>query len=99
MQIITHINNVKCLEWGLNANQGALFDMLYRADMSKKTYQEISFCRKQVINRLPVYFKKEDTVYRAYKTLAKKGLIHHECYQGVDKCQITKKGKEWGCYE
>ena len=31
MRFSTYINNAKCLEWKLNANQGALFDLLNQA--------------------------------------------------------------------
>ena len=42
MRFNTSINNVKCLEWGINANQGALFDLLYQASSWAETVWKIN---------------------------------------------------------
>lgn len=31
MRFTTFINNKRCMDWGLNANQGALFDLINQA--------------------------------------------------------------------
>lgn len=32
MRFSTYLNNVKCMEWKINANQGILFSLLYDAE-------------------------------------------------------------------
>lgn len=100
MQIITHINNAKCLEWGLNANQGALFDMLNQSASWAKTVVidgEVWYwvSRNKVIEELPLYYTKPDTVYRHLKALDKSGLIKHQKHGDKDLIMLTEKGKTW----
>ena len=100
MRYNTEINNVKCLEWGINANQGALFDLLHQASSWAKTvildgevYYHVS--RNLVIEELPLYYDKPDTVYRHYKDLHEKGLIVYKKEGKKDIMKLTEKGKEW----
>ncbi len=100
MRFNTSINNVKCLEWGINANQGALFDLLYQASswadtviLDNEVYYHVS--RNLVIKELPLYYDKPDTVYRHLKDLDKKGLIVYRKEGKNDLMKLTEKGKEW----
>ncbi|UFK42252.1 hypothetical protein [Mannheimia haemolytica] len=78
MRFSTYINNAKCLEWNLNANQGALFDLLNQAPAWAKeiiidgvVYYWVS--RNAVIEELPLFYSKPDTVYRHFVEFHKKG--------------------------
>ena len=100
MQYITSINNQKCLEWGINATQGALFSLLYEANSwateiikNEKTYYFVS--RNLIIQELPLFFDKPDTVYRNLKALEKVGLIEYMKSEKKDLIRITQKGKTW----
>ena len=100
MRYTIHINAVKCQEWGLNLNQGALFDLLNQASSWAKSviigcevYYWIS--RNMIINEIPLAYSKPDTVYRAFKDLSEKGLIIHVKQGQKDLIRLTEKGKEW----
>ena len=100
MRYFTNINNVKCLEWGLNVNQGALFDLLYEASswakpiiVDEQVYYHVS--RNLVIDELPLFYDKPDTVYRHLKDLDKKGLIEYRKEGKKDIIKLTEKGKDW----
>ena len=100
MRFVTHINNVKCLEWGINANQGAVFDLFNQmASWAKatildgETYYWVS--REKVVEELPLYCQKTDTVYRYFKEFAEKGLILYQKIGHQDLISITEKGSEW----
>ena len=79
MRFNTHINNQKAIEWGLNANQAALFDLLNQSSSWAKdvtidgqVFYWVS--RNRVIEELPLFYSKTDTVYRHFVELAKKEL-------------------------
>ena len=100
MRFITTINNKKCMEWELNATQGILISLLYEANawakeviIEDKVYYFIS--RNLVINELPMFFDKPDTVYREFKKLSEKGIIEYIKHKGMDLIRLTEKGKEW----
>ena len=100
MRYTIHINAVKCQEWGLNLNQGALFDLLNQASswakpvvIDNEVYYWIS--RNMIIDEIPLAYSKPDTVYRAFKDLSEKGLIVHVKQGQKDLIRLTKKGKEW----
>ena len=103
MRFSTYINNQKSLEWGLNANQAALFDLLNQASswaeevvVDGVVYYWVS--RNKVIEELPLFYKTGDTVYRHFSELNKKGLIVY-LKQGKhgdkDLIRLTEKGKSW----
>ncbi|OOF68311.1 hypothetical protein [Rodentibacter caecimuris] len=103
MRYSTYINNQKCLEWGLNVNQGALFDLLNQASswateiiVDGVVYYWVS--RHKVIEELPLFYKTADTVYRHFAELNDKGLIVY-LKQGKhgdkDLIRLTEKGKTW----
>ena len=100
MRFSTYLNNKKCMEWKLNAQQGILFSLLYDCSnwakeviVEEETYYFVS--RNLVINELPMFFEKPDTVYREFKKLFEKGLIKYIKKDKMDLIRITKKGKEW----
>ena len=100
MRFSTYLNNKKCMEWKLNAQQGILFSLLYDCSnwaneiiVDGQTYYFVS--RNLVINELPMFFEKPDTVYREFKKLFEKGLIKYKKNEKMDLIRITEKGKEW----
>ena len=100
MRFSTYLNNKKCMEWQLNAQQGILFSLLYDCSnwakeviVDGQTYYFVS--RNLVINELPMFFEKPDTVYREFKKLFEKGLIKYKKNEKMDLIKITEKGKEW----
>lgn len=103
MRFSTYINNQKALEWGLNANQAALFDLLNQASFWAEeiivdgvVYYWVS--RNKVLEELPLFYKTSDTVYRHFSELDEKGLIIY-LKQGKhgdkDLIRLTEKGKSW----
>lgn len=100
MRFNTLINNQKCLEWGLNANQGALFDLLNQLSswanpviIENKIYFHIS--RNKIVEELPLFYTKADTVYRHFKKLEELDLIEYIKQGKKDLVSITSKGKTW----
>ena len=100
MRKTSFINNSKCLEWGLNMQQGALFDLLNQLhawaeliSIDGEVYYWAS--RQMICNQIPLAYNKVDTVYRALKTLSKKGLINYKKHGEKDCISLTAKGKEW----
>ena len=103
MRFNTYINNQKAIEWGLNANQAALFDLLNQSSswaeeiiVDGVVYYWVS--RNKVIEELPLFYKTGDTVYRHFSELNEKGLIVY-LKQGKhgdkDLIRLTEKGKSW----
>lgn len=100
MRFITTLNNQKCMEWGLNASQGILVSLLYEANswakeiiLEDKVYYFVS--RNLVLQELPMFFEKADTVYRTLKALAEKGVIEYIKHKNMDLIRLTEKGKTW----
>ena len=100
MRFSTYINNAKCLEWKLNANQGALFDLLNQASswakeivIEGKVYYWVS--RNAVIEELPLFYAKPDTVYRHFVDFSKKELIEYLKHGDKDLIRLTEHGKTW----
>ena len=80
MQFLTTINNAKCLEWGINGTQGALFSLLYEINawakeeiIDNKVYYFIS--RNKILDEMPLYYEKTDTIYRHLKVLKEKVIM------------------------
>ena len=104
MRFSTTLNNVKCMEWELNASESILFSLLYDASSwakeiikDEKAYYFVS--RKLITKELPMFFEKEDTVYRNFKKLVDKGLIEYVKKEKMDLVRITEKGKSWNKFE
>ena len=100
MRFTTYLNNAKCMEWEINATQGILFSLLYEAPawakeeiIENKAYYFVS--RNLILNELPMFFEKSDTVYRNLKVLQEKGLIEYTKQGKKDLIRITIKGKTW----
>ena len=100
MRFTTYLNNAKCMEWKINAQQGILFALLYEAPawakeeiIENKTYYFVS--RNLILEELPMFFEKSDTVYRNLKVLQEKGLIEYIKQGKKDLIRITTKGKTW----
>jgi hypothetical protein len=88
------------MEWQINATQGILFSLLYEAPawakeeiIENKTYYFVS--RNLILEELPMFFEKSDTVYRNLKVLQEKGLIKYIKQGKKDLIRITAKGKTW----
>ena len=100
MRYTHNINASRCLEWGLNLNQGALVDIINQASswatvsqIDGITYYWVS--RNKIISEIPLAYSKPDTVYRALKLLAEKGVIEHIKDGKKDLVRLTEKGKTW----
>lgn len=100
MRFSTYINNQKSIEWGLNASQAALFDLLNQASswageivIDGAVFYWVS--RGSVIQELPLFYSKSDTVYRHFVDLSKKGLIVYLKHGEKDLIRLTEKGKTW----
>jgi len=100
MRFTTYLNNAKCMEWEINATQGILFSLLYEAPawakeeiIENKAYYFVS--RNLILDELPMFFEKADTVYRNLKILAEKGLIEYIKKGKKDLIRISEKGKTW----
>ncbi|HHE3654164.1 TPA: hypothetical protein ACPDWD_001481 [Pasteurella multocida] len=100
MRYSTYINNQKCLEWDLNPTQGALFDLINQSAswaqaiaMDGTVFYWVS--KGKVIEQLPLFYKKMDTVYRHFTDLHKKGLIEYRKQNDKDLIRLTAKGREW----
>ena len=88
------------MEWKINSQQAILFALLYESNnwakeviINEKIYHFVS--RNLIINELPMFFDKPDTVYRNLRTLEEKGLIEYSKKDKMDLIKITEKGKEW----
>ena len=104
MRYNTYINNQKCLEWGLIASQGALFDLLNQASSwadeiihEDKVFYHVS--RSKILEELPLFYAKDDTAYRHLKDLQAKGLIEYVKVDKKDLIRLTAKGKEWNVFD
>lgn len=100
MRYNTYINNVKCLEWGISATQGALVDLLNQVHTWAKAVVidgDVFYfiARQAVIKELPLYYSKLDTVYRHFKVLEDKGILVYLKDGKRDLIKLTNKGKMW----
>ena len=94
------INQQKCMQYNLNVNQAALMAILNEISswatervIKGKTYWHIS--RNKVIEEIPLFYSKPDTVYRAFKFLADENMIEYIQMQRMDFVRLTAKGKMW----
>lgn len=100
MRFNVNINQDKCKKHGLTAAEGALMDCLNQLSswandevIEGKTFYHIS--RNKVIDELPFFFMKPDTVYRAFKSLSEKNLIEYQSLKRKDFVRLSRLGKGW----
>ena len=94
MRFSTYLNNAKCMEWKINAQQGILFALLYETPawakeeiIENRAYYFVS--RNLILEELPMFFEKSDTVYRNLKILAEKGIIEYIKHKGMDLIRLS----------
>ncbi len=108
MRFGIYINQKKSLEWGLSASEAMIFAFCYElpswADSSiietevNGTLKQMPYyfaSRQKAIEEMPLVTDKPDTIYRIYKSLSAKGLIHYSNQYGKDWICVTTKGKVW----
>lgn len=100
MRYVVTINQKQCIQSKVSLSEGALMDLLNQlgswADdeiISGKTYYFLS--RSKVIEELPFFFKKLDTVYRNFKSLESKKFIEYQIKNKRDYVRLTPLGKRW----
>lgn len=100
MQFNVLINQVKALEWGLNAQQAMLFAFIYEVPswarpviVEQKTYYAIS--KEKIVTELPLLTDKPDTAYRMLKALELIDVINLSHTPKITLIRITDKGRQW----
>ncbi|MEZ9681940.1 hypothetical protein AB4306_18485 [Vibrio splendidus] len=100
MQYSVNINQVKSVEWELNGAQAALMAFVYDLESwgddmvsDNQAYKWIS--KQKVIDELPLFFTKPNTVQINLLALEKKGLVKRNSTNQRSLVKITQKGKEW----
>ncbi|NIB43778.1 hypothetical protein HBA55_29520 [Pseudomaricurvus alkylphenolicus] len=104
MQFIVSINQVKALEWGLNAQQAILFAWLYGvpawADCEKIDGAAFfNVAKSKIIYDLPILTDKPDTAYRLLKQLQGFGLIKITSKNNKTYFRMLDKAKGWNFEE
>lgn len=94
------INQEKCRKHALTSSEGALMDLFNQLSswandevVDGKTFYHIS--RNKVIDELPFFFEKPDTVYRAFKSLSEKNLVEYFKKNKKDYIRLSRLGKGW----
>jgi len=94
------INQEKCKKYGLTVGEAVMMDLFNQlsswADeevIDGKIYYHIS--RNKVINELPFFFEKPDTVYRTFKSLSEKNLVEFKKEKRKDFIRLSTSGKGW----
>lgn len=100
MQYTVMINQMKALEWGLNAQQAMLFAFIYEVPswarpviVEQKTYYAIS--KEKIVSELPLLTDKPDTAYRLLKALELIDVINLSHTPKITLIRLTEKGREW----
>jgi len=104
MQFIVTVNQVKALEWGLNAQQALLFSFIYNvpswakpAVVEGKTYYMLS--KEKITAELPLLTDKPDTAYRMLKALELVEIIELSSTPKITLVRLTEKGRTWNTSE
>lgn len=104
MQFILTVNQVKALEWGLNAQQALLFSFVYTAPswanpqiVDGKTFYMLS--KMKISEELPLLSDRPDTVYRMLKALELVEIIELDSTPKITLVRLTEKGKTWNTSE
>lgn len=100
MRFTISIDQLHSQEWGLNANQSALFSIIFDLSSWAKPItieNEVYYfaSRNMIIKEIPLFYSKSDTVYRAFLLLEEKDLIKFFKLGNKDLVKITEKGKYW----
>ena len=100
MQYTVTINQVKALEWGLNAQQALLFAFVYECpswanirESADGTFYALA--KGKIADELPLLTDKPDTVYRMLLALKKAGLIELSSTNAITLVRLTDKGRTW----
>ena len=100
MQYTISINQVKALEWGLNAQQALLFAFIYECpswanpiETANGTFYAVS--KQKITEELPLLTDKPDTAYRLLKQLQTAGLIELSSTSKITLVRLTEKAKCW----
>ncbi len=104
MQFILTVNQVKALEWGLNAQQALLFSFVYTAPswcrpvvVDGKTYYALS--KAKIAAEIPLLTDKPDTAYRILKALELVDVIELSSTPKITLVRLTEKGRTWNTSE
>lgn len=100
MQFTLLINQVKAVEWGLNAQQSMLFAFLYElsswadaVEVDGITFYRIS--KSKILRELPLLTDKPDTAYRLLKQLEAAKLITIGKANDETVVALTDRGRTW----
>lgn len=100
MQYILTINQVKALEWGLNAQQAMVFAVVYNAPswaeeviVGGKVFYKLS--KAKIVSEVPILTDKPDTAYRILKALELVEVIELSSTSVITLVRLTEKGKTW----
>ncbi|MGG5572431.1 hypothetical protein [Vibrio diazotrophicus] len=100
MQYTVLVNQLKAVEWQLNPAQAALMAFVYELeawgdDVVKDDFAYKWISKQKVIDELPLFFSKPDTVHRNLISLEEKGLIVRNFTSKISLVKITPLGREW----
>lgn len=100
MQFTITMNQVKALEWGLNAQQALLFAFVYECPSWAKPVRTeggifYALSKAKILEELPLLTDKPDTAYRLLKQLEVAGVIELSHTAGITLVRLTDKGREW----
>lgn len=100
MQFTVMIDQVKALEWGLNAQQAMLFAVIYQVpswarpvNVGGKTFYALS--KAKIVEELPLLTDRPDTAYRMLKALELIEIIELSSTPKITLVKITEKGRTW----
>lgn len=100
MQFTITMNQVKALEWGLNAQQALLFAFVYECPSWAKPVRTeggifYALSKAKILEELPLLTDKPDTAYRLLKQLEAAGVLELSHTAGITLVRLTDKGREW----
>lgn len=100
MQFSLYVNQLRAIEWGMNANQCFLLDYLLRAGSwaERDKFDGLDYfwiSRHRVLEELPIIGGTADAIYRIFRQLDAMGLIQYRKIKGKDWIWITEKGRLW----
>lgn len=100
MKFVVTFNQKQCLKFDLTVNESALMNLFCELStwaeekiIKGNTYYFLS--RNKVVQELPFFYKKPDTVYRNFKSLSERGLVEYITKNKKDYLRLTQRGKSW----